>query len=393
MGTAQYIGRVGALAVALGIGAAVATMPGVALADPDGAGSSSSSDNPSPPSQTGSLPDSAPSPGSSPAESPAGFSADLPSQTEMFDDSRRGIVQQRPGGAALKTETVGEDPRSGIAQSSGGAHTSGKLAGDTQSTGEVAEDSIPAASRLPRPASRPNGVRGARRPDRDRTRRGGAADCAAARGGRQGFRGHPRQAGAFLEDPDGGIENRCQRPVGCGGRGCVAAATRAGRRRAGGRRARSADRAAARRHDREWLFGAADQVGRCAGHAGRRHGADDSSDRDDPSVVGRGRRRAGVGGSEPVAHRQSGRPGRVTGHVGVAGRVAPPVPASPGRRDTDQRRRPSADQPDRRPDGHRRSRCHCDQGDRQALADTSTMQLSAPVSRRRRHASTTTLRR
>ena len=41
MGSAKYIGRVGGLAVALGVGFAVATTPGVALAEPD-AGSTSS---------------------------------------------------------------------------------------------------------------------------------------------------------------------------------------------------------------------------------------------------------------------------------------------------------------------------------------------------------------
>src|SRR6185312_8698461 len=42
MGTAKYIGRVGALAVALGVGAAIANTPGVALADPSDSGSTSS---------------------------------------------------------------------------------------------------------------------------------------------------------------------------------------------------------------------------------------------------------------------------------------------------------------------------------------------------------------
>ena len=44
MGYARYIGRVGGLAVALGVGFAVATTPGVAWAEPD-AGSASSSDS------------------------------------------------------------------------------------------------------------------------------------------------------------------------------------------------------------------------------------------------------------------------------------------------------------------------------------------------------------
>ncbi len=43
MGYARYVGRIGALAVALGVGYAVATMPGIALALPTDSGSSSSS--------------------------------------------------------------------------------------------------------------------------------------------------------------------------------------------------------------------------------------------------------------------------------------------------------------------------------------------------------------
>ena len=127
MGTGQYIGQVGALAVALGIGAAVATTPGVALADPDCADSSSSSDNSSPPqqtgplpdSETGPLPDSAPAAGSSLSKSP-GSLADSASKTEIFNDPRRGIVQ-----------------------SSRGAHTSGKPAGDTPAAAPAVEAGEP----------------------------------------------------------------------------------------------------------------------------------------------------------------------------------------------------------------------------------------------------------
>jgi hypothetical protein len=43
MGYVSYVGRIGALAVALGVGTAVATMPGVALAEPSSSSSSSSS--------------------------------------------------------------------------------------------------------------------------------------------------------------------------------------------------------------------------------------------------------------------------------------------------------------------------------------------------------------
>ena len=44
MGYARYIGRVGGLAVALGVGVAVATTPGVAWAGPSDTDSSNSSE-------------------------------------------------------------------------------------------------------------------------------------------------------------------------------------------------------------------------------------------------------------------------------------------------------------------------------------------------------------
>ncbi|MGD9513145.1 MAG: phosphodiesterase, partial [Mycolicibacterium sp.] len=45
MGYAQFVGRVGALAVALGVGAATVALPGAAWAEPSDAASSSSADN------------------------------------------------------------------------------------------------------------------------------------------------------------------------------------------------------------------------------------------------------------------------------------------------------------------------------------------------------------
>ena len=48
MSTAKYVGRVGALAVALGVGFAVATTPAVAYAEPADSSRCSSFDSPSP---------------------------------------------------------------------------------------------------------------------------------------------------------------------------------------------------------------------------------------------------------------------------------------------------------------------------------------------------------
>src|SRR5829696_3341218 len=55
MGNAKYIGRVGALAVALGIGVAVANTPAVALAEPADSGAVSGSSDSSPSTASGSI--------------------------------------------------------------------------------------------------------------------------------------------------------------------------------------------------------------------------------------------------------------------------------------------------------------------------------------------------
>ena len=97
MGNAKYIGRVGALAVALGIGTAVATTPWVAVAEP-ATDSSSASD----------------------------ASSNASNASTAADDSKSATSEDTSVGAHKATDTglSSDDPRSGIARSSGGAHTS-----------------------------------------------------------------------------------------------------------------------------------------------------------------------------------------------------------------------------------------------------------------------------
>lgn len=96
-GAARYVGRVGALAVALGVGAAVASMP-VAFADPTGsdgstgtASSNPSSDSGQPSSRDTSQPDRHPRPGDgpgdggSPATGPATNRPGSPNRTQLGD--------------------------------------------------------------------------------------------------------------------------------------------------------------------------------------------------------------------------------------------------------------------------------------------------------------------
>jgi len=135
------IGRVGGLAVALGVGWAVATTPGLALAEGGGSTSSQSPDNSPPPSSpAGSSPDSEASVGSAPPPRRAGSEATVPSKKKVLDP--RSGVASSSGGAVSETETGSDDPRSGVASSSGGA-VSGESADETLGSGEVSEGSIP----------------------------------------------------------------------------------------------------------------------------------------------------------------------------------------------------------------------------------------------------------
>jgi YVTN family beta-propeller protein/VCBS repeat-containing protein len=101
MGNAKYVRRVGALAVALGIGTAVATMPWVAVAEPS-TDSSSASDSSSTTAESTSTGNAKPAP-----------SGDSSGDPDTAADSL----------------VAGGDPRSGIVASSGGAVTSSSSAG------------------------------------------------------------------------------------------------------------------------------------------------------------------------------------------------------------------------------------------------------------------------
>jgi len=87
MGYARYVGRVGGLAVALGVGVAVATTPGVAWAEPTDPGSSSSSadSSPSSSSDSKSSSDSSSSSSDSSASSTTGESSQSPATVDGGD--------------------------------------------------------------------------------------------------------------------------------------------------------------------------------------------------------------------------------------------------------------------------------------------------------------------
>ena len=114
--SAAYVARVGRLAVALGIGTAVATGQGVALADSPDAGSSSAGSPSTDSASAGSQ--SPPSVGASSSVSEAGTSPSTGSSSTGPQPS----------------SDAGGDPRSGIVYGSGGAHTSAKPSAEPTQT-------------------------------------------------------------------------------------------------------------------------------------------------------------------------------------------------------------------------------------------------------------------
>jgi len=104
MSSARYIGRVGALAVALGIGAAVANSPGLAYAEPGSTSAGTASDSSSP---TGSSAATDPTPDSD-ADSPSNPSGGTPPETSV---SSSGGVHTSTHGGGSTPATEGRDDK------------------------------------------------------------------------------------------------------------------------------------------------------------------------------------------------------------------------------------------------------------------------------------------
>src|SRR5690348_10322921 len=116
MGYARYIGRVGLLAVALGVGIAVATTPGVAWAGPTDTnttasdGSTPTDTSPGTPTPGGTLPGTTP-----PSASPEPTGTVAPPTTNA---GSTGVT-----GTSSSGSNTTADPRTGVVQSTGGAQT------------------------------------------------------------------------------------------------------------------------------------------------------------------------------------------------------------------------------------------------------------------------------
>ena len=139
MGTAKYIGRVGALAVALGVGAAIANTPDVALADPSDSGSTSS------PSASDS---SSKSESSSTSDSTSGSTSDSSSKSESSSTSDS---TDSTSGSQIGSTSTGDS------QPTVGTHTSkestNETINETTATGEVAGESTTADTPAPTEAA------------------------------------------------------------------------------------------------------------------------------------------------------------------------------------------------------------------------------------------------
>ena len=152
----KYIGRVGALAVALGVGGAIASAPGVAWADEPSSPTSSSD----PPASESHPPTSIPASDESsiPTSPVSRSSPTMPISTtspeHSTDDESGGFTNS--GGTASPSQTTTTDESGVIVRSSGGAHTSGT---DSQSdleqpiTPEVALQAPPKTQMTTPPAT------------------------------------------------------------------------------------------------------------------------------------------------------------------------------------------------------------------------------------------------
>ena len=154
----QHIGRVGILAVALGIGTAVANTPGVALAEPtDSSSSTSSSDSSSSASSSSSDPQQFVIDGSDVVNKFVGLSGWLLLRFDVGD--WQGSVDAQTSSTSPQGDASTADPRSGIVQSSGGAHTSSTPSSSdtTASAGDErrTQTGVPAAAATAAPAEPP----------------------------------------------------------------------------------------------------------------------------------------------------------------------------------------------------------------------------------------------
>jgi glucose/arabinose dehydrogenase len=139
---AKYVGRVGALAVALGVAGAVVTHPGVAWADDTPSSTDSGSEAPSSGTEA---PDTDPASPSSGTQQASNSPSTLPSTDHTPTTSATDPSGESDGGPAAPTgsETVTTHDGGVIVRSSGGAHTSDADTTDGDPADDEATDEAP----------------------------------------------------------------------------------------------------------------------------------------------------------------------------------------------------------------------------------------------------------
>ena len=138
MGTAKYIGRVGGLAVALGVGIAVATTPGVAWADDTGTASSEGSTGTAGATDTSEPPTPrAPRPPAEPPET-ADTSTAAGTKTEGASAPGSDSVNASGSGTSASTDASVRQVPPGMAMTTGGTDSSTESNSDTSANGDLA---------------------------------------------------------------------------------------------------------------------------------------------------------------------------------------------------------------------------------------------------------------
>ena len=156
MGTAKCIGRVGGLAVALGVGIAVPTTPGVAWADDTGSASSEGSTGTA--GSTGTSGTSEPqgtSTTTGTTSEPAGTSTVGGSQTEGASAPGSGSANASESGTSASTGASVRQVPPGMAMTTGGADSSTNSHSETSAKGDLVVESLTDGTTLPTPVAAP----------------------------------------------------------------------------------------------------------------------------------------------------------------------------------------------------------------------------------------------
>ena len=130
---AQYIVRAGVLAFTLGVGAAVVTTPGVAFAEPTDTSSSSSSSGSSSSASSSSSESAASTSSTDPTSSTTSSASAAGASPGSTSEKVQSSVDSRTSSTSSARHASTAHPRSGVVQSSGGAHT-GSIPSSSETT-------------------------------------------------------------------------------------------------------------------------------------------------------------------------------------------------------------------------------------------------------------------